>query len=299
MKFLRCLLASMAMSLLCLSAGAQTFYVSPKTDQALAEKLLQELYGIRNGASASGVNVSTADLMTHAATKLMGTPYVAGTLDTDPVNEQLRIYLTKTDCILFVETCLDLALTVKENRACPDFVQFAWKVASTRYRCDEPWGYGDRIHYTTEWIRRQDKVLKDITLDLGGEVYDHPINFMSTHPDSYKQLGNAKNIPRAALALQKIADVEAELNRTPMTYIPKDKVEGVEDRIKTGDIICFVSSIEGLDIAHVAIAYVKDGKVGFIHASQAAGKVIMDPKTISQYVSSRSNLAGIKVVRPL
>jgi hypothetical protein len=136
-------------------------------------------------------------------------------------------------------------------------------------------------------------------MDLGGEVYDHPINYMSTHPESYKQLGNARNIPRAALALQKISDTEAELNRTPMTYIPKAKVAGIEDKIKTGDIICFVSAVEGLDIAHVAIAYVKDGKVGFIHASQAAGKVIIDPKSIAGYISSRTNLAGIKVVRPL
>lgn len=295
MRMMTRILACLAVVLSGISAGAQTFYVSPKADQDLAVKLLGELHGIK----AETTDVQTSALMVDAALKLMGTPYVAGTLDTDPLNEQLRIYLTKTDCILFVETCFDLALTVKENRGCPDFVQFAWKVASTRYRCDGPWGYGDRIHYTTEWIRRQDNVLKDITMDLGGEVYDHPISYMSTHPESYKQLGNARNIPRAALALKKISDTEAELNRTPMTYIPKAKVAGIEDKIKTGDIICFVSAVEGLDIAHVAIAYVKDGKVGFIHASQAAGKVIIDPKSIAGYISSRTNLAGIKVVRPL
>ena len=295
MRMMTRILACLAVALSGISAGAQTFYVSPKADQDMAVKLLGELHGIK----AETPDVQTSALMVDAALNLMGTPYVAGTLDTDPVNEQLRIYLTKTDCILFVETCLDLALTVKENRGCPDFVQFAWKVASTRYRCEGPWGYGDRIHYTTEWIRRQDNVLKDITMDLGGEVYDHPINYMSTHPESYKQLGNARNIPRAALALQKISDTEAELNRTPMTYIPKAKVAGIEDKIKTGDIICVVSAVEGLDIAHVAIAYVKDGKVGFIHASQAAGKVIIDPKSIAGYISSRTNLAGIKVVRPL
>lgn len=296
--FLR-ILACAAVALQALSASAQSFYVSPKADRDLAERLLGELHDTKVRNLESGRDVTTSGLMVEAATRLMGTPYVAGTLDTDPVNEELRIYLTKTDCILFVETCLDLALTVKENRGRPDFVQFAWKVASTRYRSEGPWGYGDRIHYTTEWIRRQDKVLKDITLNLGGKVYDHPISFMSEHPDSYKQLRNANNIPRAALALQKISDVEKELNRTPMSFIPKPEVASVEDRIRTGDIICFVSAVEGLDIAHVAIAYVKDGKVGFIHASQTAGKVIVDPKSVSEYVSSRSNLAGIKVVRPL
>ena len=64
-------------------------------------------------------------------------------------------------------------------------------------------------HYTTEWIRRQEGTLRDITLELGGEVNDHPIDFMSTHTKSYKQLADANNIPRAALDLKKIEETEA------------------------------------------------------------------------------------------
>ncbi|MBO4230351.1 MAG: DUF1460 domain-containing protein, partial [Bacteroidales bacterium] len=69
--------------------------------------------------------------------------------------------------------------------------------------------------------------------------------------------------------------------------------------IQSGDIICFVSTVEGLDIAHVGMAYVEDGRVGFIHASQNDGKVVIDSRTIVEYVLPRRNLSGIKVVRPL
>ena len=66
-------------------------------------------------ASVTERNLSVSELMVIAAKEMLGTPYVAGTLEEDPLKEQLRIYLTKTDCILFVETCLNLARTVKDG----------------------------------------------------------------------------------------------------------------------------------------------------------------------------------------
>ena len=103
----------------------------------------------------------------------------------------------------------------------------------------------------------------------------------------------------AAMDLERIKGVEKDLNKIPMTYIPKNKIASAAGKIKTGDIICFVSAVDGLDIAHVGIAIVTDGKAGFVHASQKEGKVVIDSKTIEEYVKPRSNLSGIKVVRPL
>lgn len=60
-----------------------------------------------------------------------------------------------------------------------------------------------------------------------------------------------------------------------------------------------MSGTKGLDIAHVSIAYVHDGIVGFIHASQAEGRVIVDPKSISDYTLGRKSSPGIKVIRVL
>ena len=279
-----------------LTLSAQDLVTTP-ADRAVAERVMGNLSNEMKSAREAGRTLSTSDLMVSAARQLMGTKYVGGTLDRDPSSEKLTISLTETDCILFVETCLDLALTVKETEQ-PSFRSFARKVAWSRYRNAPPYRYSDRIHYTTEWIRLKSRQLEDITMQLGGCRVDHPIFYMSANYQKYKQLAQANDIPRAALDLKRIKDVEEGLNKEPMTLIPRDKVAEAEPGIHTGDIICFCSSVEGLDIAHVAIAVVEDGRVGFIHASQNEGKVVLDAKTISEYVSGRHNLSGIKVVRP-
>ena len=284
----------------CLVSSGQD-YVTTQADVAKAEKVMAVLHRADTDAAAAGKPLTVPELMVMAAKELMGTTYVGGTLEEDLEKEQLRVYLTKTDCILFVETCLNLARTVKQKEGKePSFSDYARNVAGTRYRCKPPYTYGDRIHYTTEWVRRQEgKDLRDITMELGGEVYNHPIHFMTSNYKSYKQLADADDIPRAALDLKKIGEAEAELNKEPMTYIPKSKVAEITGGIKSGDIICYVSKVEGLDIAHIAMAFVENGRAGFIHASQADGKVEIDKQTIAEYVSSRSHLTGIKVVRPL
>ena len=164
--------------------------ITTDADRKMALDVMKTMSDSQADARSAGKELSTAELMVLAAKSMLGTRYVAGTLDEDPIKEELRVYLTKTDCILFVETCLNLAKTVKDGKGA-SFNAFAANVAGTRYRCKPPYSYGDRIHYTTEWIRRQEGTLRDITLELGGEVNDHPIDFMSTHTKSYKQLADA------------------------------------------------------------------------------------------------------------
>ena len=242
--------------------------------------------------------IPTSELMVYAARYLLGTPYVASTLE-GGTKEELRVYLTKTDCILFVETCLNLALTKMQGHS--DFDALAENLRQSRYRGGVVSCYADRIHYTTEWIRLKEKkgILKDITLDLGGIKTEKKIFYMSRNYKSYKHLKDADTDPAAARNRDIIAGVEEELNQSPQTYIPAARIREIEGQIRSGDIICYMSGVEGLDIAHVAIAYVHDGKVGFIHASQADGKVEIDPLTIADYVKSRKNCPGIKVVRVL
>ena len=219
---------------------------------------------------------------------LTGQPYVAGTLEEQP-EEQLCIYLTRTDCILFVETCLALARTA---RASGGFPGFADELRQSRYRDGVVSCYADRLHYTSEWISQGEKrgVLKDITMELGGETYDHPVNYMSTHPASYPRMDDVEAIKAA----------EARINAIPACQIPKAKVNGILKEIQSGDIICLVSGIEGLDILHVGIAAKdKNGSVHLIHASSAAGKVIVDPKPLDGYLEGRKSVTGIRVLRPL
>lgn len=258
-------------------------------DRQVAREILQTLQ------SAPG---SSGERMLKAAISLLGTPYVASTLE-NTEKEELTIYLTRTDCILFVETCFNLVEAVRIYGAEADFAGFADLVRQSRYRDGKVDRYSDRIHYTTEWIRNGEArgLLEDMTMAFGGMAADRPINFMSTHKGSYRQLAGAPEDTTAARDLALIAAVEKTLSETPQSWIPTRKIPGMEQEIRSGDILCFMSGVPGLDIAHVGIAYVDDGRAGFIHASSKGGKVMVDPRTIAEYAAGRKNCPGIKVVR--
>ena len=248
-------------------------------DSVLAETILQKL--------AAQKNLRSGEMLEFAAKQLLGTPYVAGTLDETP-DETLTVNLTRTDCILFVETCFDMVLAAQEGRT--HWRDLCEKVLQSRYRDGVAGSYTDRIHYTTEWIRKGERrnLLEDLTPLLDGVPFDnHPINYMSSHPDRYPRLKDVKAI----------REVEQDLNRKPITYIPKSDIRSMEMEFMPGDIVCFVPYTAGLDISHVGILTIHNGKVGFIHASSPAKKVIIDPKSIVEYAASQKSCAGIMIVR--
>ena len=252
-------------------------YVTTPEDRALAEKVMLEL---RLNGDPAGRQ------MVRAAEALLGQPYVAGTLEELP-EEKLCLYLTRTDCILFVETCLGL---VRATRQGGDFETFAKEVLQSRYRDGQCSRYEDRLHYTTEWARQGVRrgVLEDMTEALGGVPFNHPVHFMSQHPDAYKRMTD----PAA------IAAIEESINAEPSAFIPKERLEEALEGIRTGDIILFTTKTDGLDVSHCAIAKVDPGKpVRFIHASTGAMKVILEPRTLEEYVTGRKAVTGIQVYR--
>ena len=257
-------------------------WVTTPADSRLAERTLA---GLKAEAAA---HPSVAELMVLAGKALEGQPYVAGTLDELP-GERLCIYLTRTDCILFVETCLALARTAQQGG---DFKDFANELRQSRYRDGRISSYADRLHYTTEWARQGEArgVLTDVSRALGGEPLDHPVNYMSRHPGSYPLMDD----------VQAIRAVEDRLNSQPRYYIPKNRLGGALKGIRAGDIICLATSIEGLDISHVMMVLSNDGgNVRLIHASTGPMKVVEEPRTLSQYLAARSSVTGIQVLRPL
>lgn len=259
-------------------AASSIGWLTTPEDSLLAMRLLSDL----STHSADPVPA----LMVRAGKALEGMPYVAGTLD-EP-GEELRIYLTRTDCIIFVETCLALARTASQGG---DFQTFAKEIQQSRYRGGHVEAYADRLHYTTEWVRQGERrgTMKDITLDLGGEVLDRKISYMSSHPDSYPLMDDVGAIREA----------EARLNAEPRHYIPKARVARVLGDLRSGDIICMVTNVEGLDISHVGMALVENGTVHLLHASTGPMKVVKDSRTLTQYLAARSSVIGIQVLRPL
>ena len=227
-----------------------------------------------------------------AAKQMLGTEYVAGSLEQVP--EKLKVSLVETDCILFVETCLAMAVNAKKGNDSPD--SLCAFIQGTRYRNGVVDGYTSRLHYTSEWIRQGEAngIFREITDVLSGEnLSGQRFSYMSEHTGAYKQI---KDNPAE---IAKIAKMEESLNRyTDYYVIPKAEVKKMEHLLKDGDILGFNSNVKGLDIAHVALVYHKEnGEVGFIHASQVDGKVVIDEKSIHDYVNSRKSNDGIRIIR--
>ena len=276
--------------LLPLAASAQD-YASTADDIALAGIVMQDL--------AAAPQEAPGAQMVRAAKHLLGQPYEAGTQEGR--EERLRIYLTRTDCILFAETCLGLVRTVQRKGAQATFEDLAQTLQGTRYRDGAVDGYASRLHYTTEWIRQGERTgaFEDITESLGGVRDARRIDFMSTHPDSYAPLKGESQYAKDNRG--RIREMETRVSALPRFYVPKDRLAAVEDRIQSGDILCFATSIDGLDYSHVVIAYREKagGRLGFIHASTSAKQVVIEPRTLQAYLDANARITGISVLRVL
>jgi len=230
-------------------------------------------------------------LIIETAQFFLGTPYVASTLEKEP--ERLVINLREVDCSTFVENVIALTRTLKDNE--PSFERFCIHLQYIRYREGKITNYLDRLHYTSDWLFKNDrkKILKDINKEIGGKPFSFHLYFMSTHPDSYKQL---KNNP---LLVEGIRSVEERINSRTYYYIPKQEIDSYSASFKSGDIVCFTTAIKGLDISHVGIVYRTKEKLTFIHASTLAKKVIINEESLKSYVMKGKNSTGIMLARPL
>lgn len=283
---------SMVVLMLALALQAPVAAAAQGVAQGNISQESVQKYGELSKVLKANQQKSVPELMIIVAKQMLGTEYVAGTLEKVP--EQLVVSLTQTDCILFVESCLAMALNAKKGIFHPD--SLCATIQSLRYRNGKVDGYASRIHYTSEWIRQGEArgIFREITDVLSGDnLSGQRFSYMSEHSDAYRQLkGNPAEVAR-------IAQMEASLNQhTDYFVIPKEAVSKMEHLLKDGDILGFNSTVKGLDIAHVALVYHKEnGQVGFIHASQADGKVVIDEKSIADYVNARKSNNGIRIVR--
>ncbi|MEZ4724104.1 MAG: DUF1460 domain-containing protein [Candidatus Kapaibacterium sp.] len=237
-------------------------------------------------------NLPFGDIVVKVGTELIGVPYVGGTLDNDKV-ESCTIELNKLDCVTFFEVSLAIAdvLTTEDN---PKFNDLYDRIEYTRYRDGVIDGYESRLHYTSDWIldNIEKGVVEDITEDLNGVPLKLKVYFMSKNSDKYPKLKNNKQL------IDKIRQIEADINKNSLFYIPKDNVHDILEDLENGDIIGFVTSIDGLDYGHIGIVNKEDGTSRLMHASTTAKKVVLDT-TIDEYIDGVSKFVGITVLRPI
>lgn len=221
--------------------------------------------------------------------ELLGTPYVSYTLEKQP--ERCIVNLKKLDCVTFVEAVLSLAKVIKNGKS--DFTDLISEVTKIRYREGNLVDYTSRLHYSSDWIYDNEKkgIVKDITKELGGSNLPVNVYFMSKFPKYYKALQvNPEFIPV-------IAEFEKEINSRKYFYILKNKIQPIEKKLQTGDIIALVTNISGMDYAHIGFVYVDDeGNRRLLHASSVKKRVHLD-RTISEYISRVRKQTGITVLR--
>ena len=231
------------------------------------------------------------ELMIQTALFFEGTPYVASTLEKE--SEGLVINLRELDCTTFMETVLALCRTLKGNHH--TFEAYCDHLQYLRYRHGTITDYTDRLHYMADWFYENERkgIVKNIAQTIGGEPLTLNLSFISTHPDSYKQL---KGHPEL---VQKMEQKEREINQRSHYYLPKENINTHSSGIQDGDILCFATTVKGLDVTHVALAYWREGELRFIHASLSAMKVIVQNGSLQDYANNIKSCKGLLIARPV
>jgi len=219
----------------------------------------------------------------------LGAPYEAGTLDKG-MREQLVLNLSSFDCTTLVEQVLALGLALRQDSILPEV--WASEVEQLRYRKGRCEGYGSRLHYFSEWL----------TLAAANGTLDYPpdgikavpiertLDFMSHHRSAYPRL-------RQDSVFANILRSEQQLRNHLLYQLPKNEIKAHEALMRQGDIVAFVTSIDGLDVTHTGFVYKDSGTTRLLHAS-TSGKVSISEVPLHQYAARLNNCTGILLARP-
>lgn len=227
------------------------------------------------------------------AKSFIGLEYESHALDKSK-NENLVVHLTGLDCYTFLETSLVFARLIKQGKN--SFNDYQNELKKIRYRDGILNGYSSRLHYFSDWIYNMNKrgITKDVTEEIGGVKYDNDVDFMSTHPTAYLQL------KEDSVMAKKISKIEKAISKREYYYIPQNKVEEVESKIHSGDILGITTDITGLDISHTGIAIrEKDGRIHLLHAPNVGKKIQISIEPLADYIQKHKYQTGIIVSRPL
>ena len=228
----------------------------------------------------------------------VGTPYRPQTLEV-PGPERLVVNLRALDCVTLIETALAIVHTIREEGRVSDWSDerlrstYADALRRIRYRGGQLDGYPSRLHYFSEWIQDAEAkgLVRPITSDLGGIPDTTALDFMSNHPEAYRQLADPA-------VIDEIRETEARLSRDPRIFIPEGRIADAAPGILDGDIIAATSTVEGLDVAHTGIALWQDGSLHLLHAPLVGDSVQVSPRTLARRIIEIEGQDGIMVARP-
>lgn len=225
------------------------------------------------------------------ARQLLGTPYVAHTLEAD--EEILTINIHELDCLTFIETLYALTRATLNQRY--SWRDYAANIENVRYRGGTMGDYSSRIHYISEWIidNHMRGNLVEVTPDLPHADYlVKNIDYMTKNPGQYRQLKNDSAM------VEKIRRYELRQHRFP--YLKRSWLNNkdVKAALHSGDFISLVTKIDGLDVSHNGIVIVDEkGDPYLLDASMSGGKVMLESKPLFKYLERSKNNIGVRIFR--
>ena len=231
---------------------------------------------------------------------LVGTRYKHFTLEIDNRIESPSVNFQGMDCWTFFEIALSFARMLNEPESNWTPERLLHYIEVDRYRSGECTGdYLSRLHYLEDWLYDNNRrgLVEDLTRELGGRSVPHSAREMTAGWRHYRYLAANRSL------LGPLARMEANVSSRPLYEIPKDRVAGIESKLRSGDVIGIISRDRGglRSTAHVGLALrTSDGVLHFMHASSPSnyGRVVVDSQ-LSKYLYRYRSDSGILVARPL
>lgn len=245
---------------------------------------------LKKGAD-SGIKTANG-LVSFYAKELLGTPYVAHTLEGE--KEWLTIDIDQLDCTTFVETLYALTRATLDGRQ--SWRDYAQNLESVRYRNGVLGDYSSRLHYISDWIANNSYRgnFKEVTASIPGAKYEiKNINFMSSNRDKYPRLKNDDAM------FEKIKNIEVGYRMHRYPYLKKEWIGDKKTQLalKDGDIIALLTKVEGLDVSHMAIIVKEGDSFKMLHASSVDKKVKIEKDDLKETLRRSRSITGIRVIR--
>lgn len=250
-------------------------------DRAICETLL------RSAGERGDRGKPLSELLLAAGRHFLGAPYESDTLERGGP-EELVVNLRVFDCVTFVENTVVLAGLIHSGKtAFDDYAAALEQIRYRRGRCD---GYASRLHYFTDWLYDNGRkgLVRDITREIGGVPLRKMFNYLTDRREDHPGLSDPA-------AFRRLRIIEGICSRRPLFSIPKAYLDRAEERLTDGDIIAITTDERGLDVRHTGLSVRLRGQIHLLHASSAAGKVVLSEIPLDRYLLTRRSRTGIIV----
>ena len=228
-----------------------------RTAVGLDKRQVARLLQRLNETDSMGARIDQASKL------LLGRPYVENPLGGGPhKKEVLRVSFDAFDCVTYMEAVLALAASSNAN-------EFLRELCRLRYGNGNVLWF-DRNHYMVDWLA------------------------------SNKTRGSIKDLTqgRDTIARTRTLDVVQGLPPRRVTFrcFPKRRFARTKHRMRTGDLILFVSTKKQLDVFHTGILIRQDDRVLLRHATRSTGKVV--EQDLREFLINH-RMSGFILARPL